>query len=131
MFPEKAKQARHGFIVAGDNYGQGSSREQAAFAPRYLGIRAVIAKGFARIHLANLVNFGLLPFVFIDTDNYDLIDQGDLLSVDTQELQEGKTYRIRNITRRIDIPVILPLLQEELAIVKAGGLLNWIRMRNE
>lgn len=130
-FPEKAKQARHGFIVAGDNYGQGSSREQAAFAPRYLGIRAVIAKGFARIHLANLVNFGLLPFVFIDTDHYDLIDQGDLLSVDTRELQEGKTYRIRNVTRRMDIPVILPLLQEELAIVKAGGLLNWIRARNE
>jgi aconitate hydratase len=82
-FPERARRAGEGFIVAGENYGQGSSREQAALAPRYLGIRAVIAKSFARIHLANLVNFGLQPFVFIRTDDYGLINQGDALSVDT------------------------------------------------
>jgi aconitate hydratase len=128
-FPERAKQAGQGFIVAGENYGQGSSREQAALAPRYLGIIAVIAKNFARIHLANLVNFGLLPFVFAHTNDHDLISQGDILSVDTQELQEGKKYIIRNLTRGIDIPVNLPLVQEELAVVKAGGRLNWIRMR--
>jgi aconitate hydratase len=86
--------------VAGENYGQGSSREQTALAPRHLGIRGVIAKGFARIHLANLVNFGLLPFVFVRTGDYDCFAQDDTLSVDT----------------------------EELAIVKAGGRLNWIRM---
>lgn len=128
-FPERARQAGQGFIVAGDNYGQGSSREQAALAPRYLGIRAAIAKGFARIHLANLVNFGLLPFVFVQHDDYGRIDQGDLLSLDTRDLREGKTYAIRNCTRGVEIPVQLPLSQEELAILKAGGRLNWIRTR--
>ncbi|MDI6726831.1 MAG: aconitate hydratase [Smithellaceae bacterium] len=128
-FPERARKAGEGFIVAGENYGQGSSREQAALAPRYLGIRAVIAKGFARIHLANLVNFGLLPFVFVLADDYRLIHQEDALAVDTRELREGETYTIRDITRGIDIPVKLPLSQEELAILKAGGRLNWLRQK--
>jgi aconitate hydratase len=127
-FPERAKQAGLGFIVAGDNYGQGSSREQAALAPRYLGIRAVIAKGFARIHLANLVNFGLLPFVFGHPGDYDLIPQGDTLSVETGELREGKSYPVRNLTRGIEIPATLPLSSQELEILKAGGRLNWIRI---
>jgi aconitate hydratase len=127
-FPERAKQAGLGFIVAGDNYGQGSSREQAALAPRYLGIRAVIAKGFARIHLANLVNFGLLPFVFGHPGDYDLIHQGDTLSVETGELREGKSYPVRNLTRGIEIPATLPLSSQELEILKAGGRLNWIRI---
>jgi aconitate hydratase len=130
-FPDRAKRAGEGFIVAGQNYGQGSSREQAALAPRFLGIRAVIAKGFARIHLANLVNFGLLPFVFSQPDDYSLIHQDDLLSVDTRELLEGKTYAIRNLTRGVDIPVAIPLSQQELDIIKAGGRLNWIREKGE
>jgi aconitate hydratase len=128
-FPERARQAGEGFIVAGENYGQGSSREQAALAPRYLGIRAVIAKSFARIHLANLVNFGLLPLVFTDAADYDLLHQEDTLSVDTQELREGKTYTIRNLTTGADVPVKSPLSQQELSIVKAGGRLNWIRQK--
>ncbi|MDZ4164829.1 MAG: aconitate hydratase, partial [Smithellaceae bacterium] len=128
-FPERARKAGEGFIVAGENYGQGSSREQAALAPRYLGIRAVIAKGFARIHLANLVNFGLLPFVFVLADDSRLIHQEDALSVDTRELREGETCTIRNITRGIDIPVKLPLSQEELVIIQAGGRLNWLRQQ--
>ena len=130
-FPERARKAGEGFIVAGENYGQGSSREQAALAPRYLGIRAVIAKSFARIHLANLVNFGLLPFVFADADDNRLINQGDALSVDTQELLEGKTYTIHNLATGADIPVRSPLLLQELAIVKAGGRLNWIRQKRD
>lgn len=130
-FPERAKKAGEGFIVAGENYGQGSSREQAALAPRYLGIRAVIAKSFARIHLANMVNFGLLPFVFLHTDDYDLLHQGAALSVDTQELREGTTYTIRNLADGVAVPVRIPLSQDELAIVKAGGRLNWIRQREE
>lgn len=128
-FPERAKQAGQGFIVAGENYGQGSSREQAALAPRYLGIRAVFAKSFARIHLANLVNFGLLPFVFIRPNDYGCFGQEDVLSVDTAELREGKSYLVRNLTRESEVTVRLPLSGEELAIVKAGGRLNWIRMR--
>lgn len=130
-FPERARKAGEGFIVAGENYGQGSSREQAALAPRYLGIRAVIAKSFARIHLANLVNFGLLPFLFSHTDDYELLHQGEALSVDTQELREGKTYTIRNLTSGVDVPARIPLSQDELAIIKAGGRLNWIRQRGE
>lgn len=128
-FPARAREAGQGFIVAGENYGQGSSREQAALAPRYLGIRGVIAKSFARIHLANLVNFGLLPFVFVRPDDYDGFAQDDTLSVDTEKLLEGKIYQVRNLTRGIDIPVNLTLLREDLDIVKAGGRLNWIRMR--
>lgn len=128
-FPERAKQAGQGFVLAGENYGQGSSREQAALAPRYLGIRAIIAKSFARIHLANLVNFGLLPFVFVEAGDHGLFNPGDILSVDTEELLEGKIYRIRNVTQGSEIPVTLPLSRKELEIVKAGGRLNWIRMR--
>lgn len=130
-FPARAAQAGEGFIVAGDNYGQGSSREQAALVPRFLGIRAVIAKGFARIHLANLVNFGLLPFVFAHPDDYRLIHPEDVLSVDTRELREGKTYRIRNLTRGVDIPAGIPLSRQELEVVTAGGRLNWIRQKGE
>ncbi len=128
-FPKRAGKAGTGFIVAGENYGQGSSREQAALAPRYLGIRAVIAKGFARIHLANLANFGLIPFVFSRQEDYDLISQDDSLAVDTAELREGKIYLIRNLTRESEFPATIPLSQEELDIIKAGGRLNWIRRR--
>jgi aconitate hydratase len=128
-FPERARQAGEGFIVAGENYGQGSSREQAALAPRYLGIRAVIARSFARIHRANMVNFGLLPLTFTQTEDYDRLDQDDLLSVDTRELREGATYIIRNLTTGVEIPVKSPLSQQELSIVKAGGRLNWIRQK--
>lgn len=128
-FPDRARQAGQGFIVAGENYGQGSSREQAAMAPHYLGIRGIFAKGFARIHLANLVNFGILPFVFVCTDDYEGLAQNDTLLIDTGELRKGKTYLVRNLARGIDIPVKLQLSQEELDIVKAGGRLNWIRMR--
>jgi len=130
-FPERAMQAGQGFIVAGENYGQGSSREQAALAPRFLGIRAVIAKGFARIHLANLVNFGLLPLVFVRREDYDLLTQEDLLSIATQTLGKGQTYTLRNLTRMVDLLVEIPLSQKELDIVKAGGRLNWIRMRRQ
>lgn len=130
-FPERARKAGEGFIVAGENYGQGSSREQAALAPRYLGIRAVIAKSFARIHLANLVNFGLLPLVFAHTDDYRLILQEEALSIDTRELREGKTCTIRNLTSGVNVPVRIPLSQQELAIVQEGGRLNWIRHNTE
>lgn len=117
--------------MAGENYGQGSSREQAALAPRYLGIRAVIAKGFARIHLANMVNFGLLPVVFVHGDDYHCLDQEDILSLDTEMLREGQSCRLRNLTKAIEIDVKIPLPQAELDIVKLGGRLNWIGMHRQ
>ena len=80
-FPERAKAAGGGFLVAGSNYGQGSSREHAALVPLYLGIRAVAAKSFARIHQANLINNGILPLTFENEEDYDRIDQGNSLSL--------------------------------------------------
>ena len=129
-FSARAKEAGSGFIIGGHNYGQGSSREQAALAPRYLGIRAVIAKSFARIHLANLVNFGLIPFVFVDEDDFDRFDQGDSLSINTTVLQPGMQYTVRNHTKGIDVLVVTPLYQDELDIIRVGGGLNWIKQRN-
>ena len=129
-FPERAKKAGGGFIVAGHNYGQGSSREQAALAPRYLGVRGVIAKSFARIHLANLVNFGLMPFVFVDEEDINVFDQGDYLSIDTACLKQGEKYVVHNHTKDVKAMVEMPLSQTELDIIRVGGRLNWIKLRN-
>lgn len=129
-FSERAKKAGGGFIMAGYNYGQGSSREQAALAPRYLGVKAVIAKSFARIHLANLVNFGLLPFVFVKEADSDLFDQGDRLTIDTSNLKQGAQYFVHNTTKGVKVPVETPLTQEELDIIRVGGRLNWLKLRN-
>jgi aconitate hydratase len=119
-------------IIAGENYGQGSSREHAAIAPRYLGLRAVIAKGFARIHRQNLVNFGVLPLTFDDPADYNQIEMEDVLALTNLRsiLQDGKN--------RFEIPIavedkgfsfmaIASLTQREVAVVLAGGLTNWIR----
>jgi aconitate hydratase len=130
-FPDRAKAAGSGVLMAGRNYGQGSSREQAALVPRYLGIRAIIAESFARIHLANLVNFGLLPLVFDKPEDRALFAQGDTVRVDTAALVEGKTYTVINVGSGVTATATSPLFQEELDIIKAGGRLNWIRRRNE
>lgn len=129
-FSARAKEAGSGFIIGGHNYGQGSSREQAALAPRYLGVRAVITKSFARIHLANLVNFGLVPFIFVNENDFDLFDQGDSLSIDTTILKQGMQYTVRNHTKEIDVLIVTPLTQDELDIIRVGGRLNWIKQRN-
>ena len=80
-FANRAKEAGQGIIVGGSNYGQGSSREHAALVPLYLGIKAVIAKSFARIHMANLINAGILPLIFNNADDYDRVKQGDVLAI--------------------------------------------------
>ena len=118
-----------GFIVAGENYGQGSSREHAALCPSYLGVKAVITKGFARLHLANMVNWGLLPLVFVDESDYEKIDQADRLSFDTTELLEGKQYVVRNETKNLEFAVTSPLCQIDLIAVKAGGVVNQVKSR--
>ncbi|MDN5332335.1 MAG: aconitate hydratase [Tepidanaerobacteraceae bacterium] len=127
-FAKKAKSAGGGIIVGGENYGQGSSREHAALVPLYLGIRAVVAKSFARIHKDNLVNYGILPAVFENEGDYEKIEEGDHLVI--KNLKEGiKSGRaiLENIARNIKIPVHFDLTRRQINILLAGGLLNYIR----
>ncbi|MCF4150795.1 aconitate hydratase [Dethiosulfovibrio sp. F2B] len=129
-FPQRSLDAGGGFILGGSNYGQGSSREHAAIAPRYLGIRAVIVKSFARIHLANLVNFGILPLTFVKEGDYDRIDQGDRLSIDTKNLKAGDTFLLKDETKGIEIPCVTPVDQDDLDIIKSGSKLNFVKDRS-
>jgi len=118
-FADRALKKGGGFIVGGENYGQGSSREHAALAPKYLSVKAVIAKYFARIHLANLVNFGIIPLTFADKQDYVGIVQGDVLELDTEDLK--KTLRARNATKNVEIRVELDLSDHDKCVLKAGG----------
>lgn len=118
-----------GFIVAGQNYGQGSSREHAALAPMYLGIKAVIAKSFARIHQANLINFGIVPFTFANEADYDTIDEGDVLKISNlHQLASGKAMMVENVTKKTSFAVNHALSQLDIDILMAGGRLNYIKM---
>ena len=123
-FAARAVEAGGGFLIGGDNYGQGSSREHAALAPWKLGIKAVFAKAFARIHHANLVNMGILPF----TCDTDAIDQGDRLEIDVSNLDSDLV--LKNITKGTTLPVDHDLSEREKAIVRAGGLLAYTASRN-
>lgn len=117
-----------GYIVAGSNYGQGSSREHAALAPMYLGIKVVIAKSFARIHRANLVNFGILPCTFDHEEDYDTIDEMDELHLDHLEAIAVDTpLTIKNITKNKTYQVSHNLTQYDIDIIKEGGTLNYIK----
>lgn len=125
-FPARAKENKGGFLVAGHNYGQGSSREHAALVPLYLGIKGVIAESFARIHKSNLINSGIMPLVFEREEDYDLIDVNDRLElVDAiSQVKAGGLITIRNITKDIDIRLRLELSTRERDMILAGGLLN-------
>lgn len=125
-FPARAKAAGGGFIVAGHNYGQGSSREHAALAPRYLGVRAVLVKSFARIHLANLINFGILPLTFVDAADYARVQAGDQLSLDIRGLALGQALTLRDETQGLDI-LVMPQLASarDLELILKGGALSW------
>jgi aconitate hydratase len=129
-FPKRAKEAGGGFIVGGSNYGQGSSREHAALAPMYLGVKAVIVKGFARIHLANLINFGILPLTFVNEGDYEKIDRDDQLEFSTAGLDSG-TLVLKNLTRKVEIPVKHSLTARDLEIVRAGGTLAYVKSRSK
>lgn len=127
-FDEICKENGGGIIVAGENYGQGSSREHAALAPMYLGIKAVIAKSFARIHHANLVNFGILPLTFVNKEDYDSIDEMDDLQIqNVSNLYDEPTLTVVNVTKQTSFPVQCSLTKEDLDIIMAGGALNYIR----
>lgn len=125
-FPARAKAKGGGFLVAGQNYGQGSSREHAALVPLYLGIRGVIAKSFARIHMANLINSGILPLVFADESVYDRIGQGDeLVIADAPAKVEGNAaFTIANKTKGFEFEVKLDISERLRGVLLDGGLLN-------
>ena len=125
-FPERAKAAEQSIIVGGANYGQGSSREHAALVPLYLGVRAVIAKSFARIHAANLVNAGILPLTFKDPADYDALKQGDRLKISGIDagLESGTVY-LQAGERRMELSCAFSPRQR--AILRAGGLLNYTK----
>lgn len=121
------KKGLRGIVIGGENYGEGSSREHAALAPRYLGIDAVLAKSFARIHLANLINWGILPLEFVDKGDYDQIHQGNLLEIRAVRVEIARSsLQIHNIDRHYTLmarPILASL--REIEIVRAGGYLNW------
>jgi aconitate hydratase len=127
-FPKRAREKGGGFIIGGDNYGQGSSREHAALAPMYLGIKAVIVKSFARIHRANLVNFGLIPLIFTNPADYDRVAQGDQLEFPhiKDDLQSG-VVRVKNVTQNYEFTLKHDLSPRDLVIIHAGGLLNFTK----
>ena len=133
-FSSRAKQAKQGFIVGGENYGQGSSREHAALVPLYLGIKAVFAKSFARIHRSNLINSGILPFEFEQSSDYDLIEEGDQLSIinlkEAIELNQTQ-LTVTNQSKQSTFTVHLPLSPREKEAILAGGIINLIRQREE
>ena len=128
-FPQRAKDASGGFVVGGGNYGQGSSREHAALVPMYLGLKAVLAKSFARIHKANLVNFRILPLTFEDPADYDTIDQGDQLELTglTTALAPDQPLAVRNVTKDLTYQVTHGLTDRQLDVIRKGGLLNAIK----
>ena len=128
-FAQRAKAAGGGFIVGGDNYGQGSSREHAALAPKYLGVKAVIVRSFARIHLANLINFGIVPLTFKNPADYDAIEPGDHLQVQIGNLQ-GRIL-LRNVTDGTEAELVHTLSPLDAQILKAGGKLPWIKAQIE
>ena len=128
-FAARAKEAGKGFIVGGSNYGQGSSREHAALAPLYLGIKAVIAKSFARIHAANLVNAGILPLIFENPDDYDEIEQGDVLRLDGVRAALEDDRIILHAGDK-NIPLRMELAERQKEVLLAGGLLDYAAMEN-
>ena len=129
-FPRRAKNMEKSIIVGGSNYGQGSSREHAALAPLYLGIKAVLVKSFARIHRANLINAGILPLTFVNEADYDKIEQGDEIEISNvrADIEAGKTQlTVVNKSKNVEIPVLCELTGRTKDIILAGGLLDYTR----
>ena len=133
-YPRRAKEVRDGgghIVVGGDNYGQGSSREHAALAPRHLGLRVVIARSFARIHWQNLVNFGILPLTFADAADYDRIRPGDVIGIAGvhEALARGRELSATVAGSDRILALRHGLSPRQLDLLRAGGIINWIRAR--
>jgi len=131
-FAERAKSEGGGFIVGGENYGQGSSREHAALAPMYLGVKAVLVKSFARIHRENLINFGILPLTFVEASDYDSVSQGDELEIPNvrEAIKSGPEITVHNKSRGTQLKARHDLTARQLEIMLAGGMLNYIKARS-
>lgn len=130
-FPSRAKENNGGLIIAGNNYGQGSSREHAALAPLYLGVKAVIAKSFARIHKANLINNGIIPMEFENEANYDELDNLDELVIENIQIAlENGVVSIKNITKGTVFNGLLQLTQKEIDVIRFGGRLSYVKSQN-
>ncbi|HLJ12385.1 MAG TPA: aconitase family protein, partial [Planctomycetaceae bacterium] len=127
----KAAQPQGGHVVVGgNNYGQGSSREHAALAPRFLGLRAVLAKSFARIHWHNLVNFGIVPLVFTDPADYDRVKQKDRLRfAELGNLSQNEELRVQNVTQGSFYQLRHDLSPRQIEVLRAGSLISWVRDR--
>ncbi len=128
-FPERAKALGESIIIGGSNYGQGSSREHAALVPMYLGVRVVITKSFARIHVANLINSGIMPLTFKNADDYDKINQGDKLSLSNvfDGMDKG-AITLKNETSGNEIELVCDFTERQKKILKAGGLLAFTKL---
>ena len=128
-FAENCKKEGKGIIIGGANYGQGSSREHAALVPLYLGIKSVVAKSFARIHMANLINAGIVPFTFANADDYDRIDQGDELAIENikDSIKNKLDITLKNITKNEEYPLAYEFSERQTDMMLAGGLLNYTR----
>ena len=128
-FPDRAKAKGSGIILGGANYGQGSSREHAAMVPQYLGIKAVIAKSFARIHVANLINFGIVPFTLKNEDDYARIDEGDEIFIESfkDAVKSSDSAFLTDKTKNIKIPLVLTLTARQREILLKGGMLEYTK----
>ncbi len=130
-FPKRALDMTNSVIIGGENYGQGSSREHAALAPLYLGVKAVIAKSFARIHRSNLINMGIVPLTFVDPDDYDKIDADDVLHIgDIKNGIEYGSLTLTNERTNEKIALRVTLGERERKLLPAGGLLGYIKEKN-
>jgi len=129
QFAKRAREAGSSIVVGGSNYGQGSSREHAALAPMYLGLKTVLAKSFARIHATNLVNFGILPLLFENEGDYERVEQDDELEIAgvREAIRRGPTVRVRNLTRGSEFTARHDLSPRQVEILLAGGSLNYVK----
>jgi aconitate hydratase len=130
-YATRSKQVPGHIVVGGNNYGQGSSREHAALCPQYLGLRAVLTKGFARIHSQNLINFGVLPLTFIDPTDYDGIQKGDILRITDlrRVLTEGGDVKVQNVMTQHTFKMRHYMSARQVQFLLRGGLINWMKER--
>lgn len=129
-FAERAKRVGGGIIVGGENYGQGSSREHAALAPMYLGVKAVLAKSMARIHYTNLINFGIVPLILINPEDYDGIEQGHKLSISgiKKAILDGQEkIAVKNLSTGKEFEASMNFSPRQRSVLLTGGMLNWVK----
>ena len=132
-FYKRALEMGKSIIIGGSNYGQGSSREHAALAPLYLGVKAVITKSFARIHMANLINAGILPLTFENEADYDMVCENDELEIlnVSEQIKNGEEIVVKNITKNKEFNAILSVSERQKDMLYAGGLLNYTKQMSK